>query len=157
MKKHELISALSGKILSIRTESGYTQEEMAEVLGLSKKTLVQIEKGRQEASWATIVVLCTLFRDNAALHSAIGGDPLDVVQLVAHQKIHSRKEKTMGGKVWWRDIASSSKYKMQQNIISFHYRIIDHDDYRWFSSFDKDELDRKWAELTGDSPVKTRQ
>lgn len=45
MKKHELISALSGKILSIRTESGYTQEEMAEVLGLSKKHLCKLKKG----------------------------------------------------------------------------------------------------------------
>ncbi|WP_191560303.1 helix-turn-helix transcriptional regulator [Metabacillus idriensis] len=148
MNKQELTTTLSGQIRLIRTESRYTQEEMAEVLGLSKKTLVQIEKGRQEASWSTIAALCALFRDSNVLQQTTGGDPLDILQLVAHQKMQSRKEKTLGGKIWWKDIAKIEGFKLQQNLISSHYRIIDGDDYRWYSSFDRTEMDEKLSELT---------
>lgn len=148
MNKQELTTSLSGQIRLIRTESRYTQEEMAEVLGLSKKTLVQIEKGRQEASWSTIATLCALFRDSNVLQQTTGGDPLDILQLVAHQKMQSRKEKTLGGKIWWKDIAKIEGFKLQQNLISSHYRIIDGDDYRWYSSFDRTEMDEKLSELT---------
>lgn len=148
MNKQELASSLSGQIRLIRTESRYTQEEMAEVLGLSKKTLVQIEKGRQKASWSTIAALCALFRDSNVLQQTTGGDPLDILQLVAHQKMQSRKEKTFGGKIWWNDVVTNEKYKLQQNLISSHYRIIDEDDYRWYSSFDRTEMDHKLSELT---------
>ncbi|MGG4488430.1 helix-turn-helix transcriptional regulator [Metabacillus idriensis] len=148
MKKHELTAALSKKMLLIRTESRYTQEEMAEVLGLSKKTLVQIEKGRQEASWSTIVALCALFRHSSVLQQTTGGDPLDILQLLAHQKMETRKEKTLGGKIWWKDIHQDEGFKLQQNLISFHFRIIDEDDYRWYSSFDRAEMEKKLNELT---------
>lgn len=148
MKKHELTANLSKKMLLIRTESRYTQEEMAEVLGLSKKTLVQIEKGRQEASWSTIVSLCALFRHSSILQQTTGGDPLDILQLVAHQKMQTRKEKTLGGKIWWKDVNQIKGFKLQQNVISFHFRIIDEDDYRWYSSFDRTEMEKKLNELT---------
>ncbi|TDL78641.1 helix-turn-helix transcriptional regulator [Peribacillus frigoritolerans] len=148
MKKHELTATLSKKMLLIRTESRYTQEEMAEVLGLSKKTLVQIEKGRQEASWSTIVALCALFRHSSVLQQTTGGDPLDILQLLAHQKMETRKEKTLGGKIWWKDIHQIEGFKLQQNIISFHFRIIDEYDYRWCSSFDRTEMEKKLSELT---------
>ncbi|PFB11956.1 helix-turn-helix domain-containing protein, partial [Bacillus cereus] len=42
MNKELIIELISMKIKLIRTEKGYTQDKMAEVLGISKKTLVQI-------------------------------------------------------------------------------------------------------------------
>ena len=47
MKREEFIKAVSGKLKLIRTEYGITQEVMSEMLGISKKTLVETEKGRR--------------------------------------------------------------------------------------------------------------
>ncbi len=49
MDKDYITELISSKLRLIRTESRYTQEKMANVLGISKKTLVQIEKGRSTA------------------------------------------------------------------------------------------------------------
>lgn len=49
MDKEYITELISSKLRLIRAESGYTQEKMANVLGMSKKTLVQIEKGRSAA------------------------------------------------------------------------------------------------------------
>jgi hypothetical protein len=45
----------------------------------------------------------------------------------------------MGGKVWWNEILKQGRFKLQQNVISKHYRILDEEGYRWYSSLDKNE------------------
>ena len=45
MKREEFIKTVSSKLKLIRTEYGITQEAMSEMLGISKKTLVETEKG----------------------------------------------------------------------------------------------------------------
>ena len=46
----------------------------------------------------------------------------------------------MGGHVWWRQIEERNGYKIQQNIISQHYRILNEQDDRVYSSFDLEEI-----------------
>ncbi|RCK09687.1 hypothetical protein DT075_36260 [Bacillus licheniformis] len=53
---------------------------MANVLGMSKKTLVQIEKGRSAAGWAHVVAVCALFRNSEVLQAVLGDEPLEVVE-----------------------------------------------------------------------------
>jgi len=48
--------------------------------------------------------------------------------------------KTMGGHIWWREIENKGDYKIQQNIISQHYRILNDRDERVYSSFDLEEI-----------------
>jgi DNA-binding XRE family transcriptional regulator len=48
---------------------------MAEIQGISKKTLVQIEKGRQEAGWSQVVAVWALFQESQILQHVLGGDP----------------------------------------------------------------------------------
>ena len=55
MERAEFISLMNSKIKLIRTEYDLTQEKMAEAIGLSKKTLVEIEKGRNSLSWSAAV------------------------------------------------------------------------------------------------------
>ena len=98
MTKEELILLVSEKLKMVRTEAGYTQDRMALVIGVSKKTLVQIEKGRMLASWTTVVAVCALFRNTETLVNTFGGDPLEVIEVVAREDIDYRKEKTFGGK-----------------------------------------------------------
>jgi DNA-binding XRE family transcriptional regulator len=147
MIKAEIIEVVSKKIKLIRIESNYTQDKMAEVLGISKKTLVQIEKGRIPASWTLIVATCALFRESLTLTSVMGADPLEVIETVAHDRIDKQREKTLGGKVWWKDITLTGSFRLQQNVISLHYRILDQENFRWFSSFSKEEATQRLDEL----------
>ncbi|QZY56217.1 helix-turn-helix transcriptional regulator [Crassaminicella profunda] len=147
MKKEDIIRVLSKKIKLVRTEAGYSQDLMAEILGISKKTLVQIEKSRILASWSVIVTLCALFTESAIIQATLGEDPIDILQVVAHQYYETPKEKTLGGKIWWKEIKQLGKFKLQQNIVSNHFRILDNQNNRWISSFDELEMKNKLIEL----------
>lgn len=120
---------------------------MAEILGVSKKTLVQIEKGRISAGWAVAVACCAIFRNDETLQMALGGVPLELVDLFSAQNIFAQGTKTLGGKVWWRKVDSTGDYVLQQNIISRHYRILDSENIRWFSTFDEHEARVRLKEL----------
>ncbi|WP_445486533.1 helix-turn-helix transcriptional regulator [Niallia sp. 03133] len=148
MTREEIIFNVSEKMRLIRTEAGYTQDKMAEVIGLSKKTLVQIEKGRLYAGWSTVVAVCALFRETETVRFLFGNEPLEVLETVARDGMDYRKEKTLGGKVWWREVERINGFILQQNIISQHYRIIDEDHFRIFSSFDEAESTERFQELT---------
>ncbi|EEK69908.1 MULTISPECIES: helix-turn-helix transcriptional regulator [Bacillus cereus group] len=150
MNKEIITELISTKIKLIRTEKGYTQDKMAEVLGISKKTLVQIEKGRSNTGWTNTVAICALFRDSEVLQSTLGDDPLVVIETIAHKSTKNFKEKTLGGKVWWNQIQEKGDFRLQQNLISKHYRILDKHDYRWFNSFDLEKALDQLDKLTGD-------
>ena len=147
MDRDYAINLISEKVKLIRTEANYTQDKMAHILGISKKTLVQIEKGRITTGWTTCIAICALFRESSILQSALGGDPLDVIELLAHDIDILPQEKTLGGHVWWRIIDQNEHYKLQQNILSKHYRIIDEQDYRLISTFDEDSILEFWSNL----------
>lgn len=150
MDKEQIIELISNKIRLIRVERGYSQDKMSETLGISKKTLVQIEKGRTLAGWTTVIAVCALFRDSEVLHSLLGDEPLEVIETIAHNGLDRPKDKTMGGRVWWKEIDKKGSFLLQQNLVSQHYRIIDDKQYRWFSSFDKQEALIRLSELVSE-------
>ena len=149
MERAEFISIMNSKIKLIRTEFDLTQDKMAEAIGISKKTLVEIEKGRTSLSWSAAVAAAVIFSDSTILADAFGGDTPDLVKVIALNGLDAKlPEKTMGGRVWWQDIKESKGYRIQQNVISRHYRILDAEDRRFFSTFDKKEIEDKLKELT---------
>lgn len=149
MERSEFISIMNQKIKLIRTEFDLTQEKMADAIGISKKTLVEIEKGRNSLSWSAAVAAAVIFADSGILADAFGGETSDLVKVIALQGLDAKlPDKTMGGRIWWQDIKESKGYRIQQNIISRHYRILDAEDRRFFSSFDKKETESKLKELT---------
>lgn len=148
MTRDEIIMKVSEKLRLIRTEAGYTQDKMAEIIGVSKKTLVQIEKGRVLAGWSTVVSVCALFRESDNVIILFGNEPLEVLETVAREGIDLKKQKTLGGRVWWREISRKSGFILQQNILSKHFRILDDKDCRVFSSFDEKYSKLRLKELT---------
>ena len=143
---------MNHKIKLIRTEFNLTQEKMADAIGLSKKTLVEIEKGRNSLSWTAAVAAAVIFADSEIIADSFGGETSDLVKVIALNGLDAKlPEKTMGGRVWWQDIKESKGYRIQQNIISRHYRILDAEDRRFFSTFDKKEIENKLKELTSGS------
>jgi len=136
MNRSEFIDLVDKKIKLVRTEMDFSQEKMAEILGISKKTLIQVEKGRSSLGWTTAVTVCTIFKENEILESTFGGDLTYLIQSLAFHGYNKEYSKTLGGKIWWRDIKASGNYKIQQNIISNHFRILNNDDRRICSSLD---------------------
>lgn len=147
VNKQDIIEIVSDKIKLVRVEMGYTQDKMAEIIGLSKKTLVQIEKGRTQAGWTAVIAICALFRESDVIQSSFGGDPLEAVETVARAGAVFKNEKTMGGKVWWKEVSAKYGFVLQQNIISQHYRILDEDNYRLYSTADKLDAVQRYQEL----------
>ena len=152
MERAEFISIMNSKIKLIRTEFDLTQEKMADAVGISKKTLVEIEKGRNSLSWSAAVAAAVIFADSSILADAFGGETSDLVKVIALNGLDAKlPDKTMGGRIWWQDIKESKGYRIQQNIISRHYRILDAEDRRFFSTFDQKEVEEELKELTAGS------
>lgn len=149
MSRDEFIQVVSNVIKRIRVNLGLTQDRMAEILGISKKTLVQIEKGRIRAGWTVAAACCAVFRNDETLQMALGDDPLELVDLFSNQNAALPGIKTLGGKVWWREVVSMGNFVLQQNVISQHFRILDRVNRRWFISFDENEARNRLNELAG--------
>lgn len=146
MERTELIHIADQRVRLIRTEYHLTQDKMASVLGLSKKTLVEIEKGRTSLGWTGTAALCSIFSQSEVLKNACGGDPLGLMNALAFEKPLLHPVHTMGGPVWWTDVHEDQGYRIQQNIISHHYRLLDPDNNRLCSSFDLEAVEKFLAE-----------
>lgn len=149
MTRECFVNEADRQVKLVRTEYGFTQDTMAKILGLSKKTLVEIEKGRASLGWMGAVALCSLFPDSRVLSGVFGGEASDMVQALAFEHTKPVYPKTMGGKVWWRFVEIYGDFKIQQNIISQHYRALDREDGRVCSSFDLEEIRMCLKELEG--------
>lgn len=147
MNQQDFIEKISPKLKLIRNEFDYTQETMAKSLGISKKTLVQIEKGRSLMKWSEAVTLAILFNQSEIVQMAFGGSAQEIIMTISFDDYQTRSRKTMGGKVWWKDLEKKCGFRIQQNIISQHYRLLDPSDYRILSSFDRDTIYRKLSDI----------
>lgn len=147
MNREDFILLCDKKEKLIRTEAGFSQEKMAHVLGISKKTLVEIEKGRRTLGWTGSVALCSIFSDSEVLQATFGGYPDEVIKSLAFEQKEVVYCQTMGGNIWWRDLDVHNGYKIQQNIISNHYRILDEKNRRVSSSFDYEEMKMRLKDI----------
>jgi len=147
MTRQEFVDFMDRQVKLVRTEYGFTQDVMARILGLSKKTLVEIEKGRSSLGWMGAVAFITLFSDSQVLSALLGGEASDMVHALAFQDTKPVFPRTMGGKVWWRLVEQIGDYRIQQNIISQHYRVLDSEDGRVCSSFDLETAKAALEEL----------
>ncbi|MDD3290841.1 MAG: helix-turn-helix domain-containing protein [Eubacteriales bacterium] len=157
MNRGEFISTVDSKLKMIRNEFDYTQDKMAEIIGVSKKTLIQIEKQRGSLGWTGAVCVCLVFKDSEILQMAFGGDPQDIIRSLAFDNYEEGGQNTMGGKIWWRDQKGDKHYRVQQNLISQHYRILDGENRRICFSFDIEYINKRFKELSDLENINGRQ
>lgn len=150
MRKDEFIAEMNHQLKLVRTEYGLTQDAMAKALGLSKKTLVEIEKGRSSLGWMGAVAFSSIFSASQVLSGALGGEAEDMILALAFEDLKPTYPKTMGGKVWWRTVETHGTIRIQQNIISQHYRALDDRDGRICSSFELETVRQKVLECLWD-------
>ena len=135
MTKKEFAATLDSALKAVRKEYGFTQEKMAAVLGISKKTLVAIEKGRSSLGWTGAAAFAAILRESCILQAQFGGDLDDLVEALAFAEAEPQYPKTMGGRVWWREIWKEKGYRIQQNVVSGHFRLLDRENRRLMASF----------------------
>ena len=140
MEREMFISLCDDRLKLVRTEYGFTQEKMAHIIGLSKKTLVDIEKGRRSLGWTGSVTLCSIFYDSEIILNLFGGKPTDIILAFAFEGRQFRYPQTLGDRVWWNTLYENKRYRIQQNVISQHYRLLTTDGRRIVSSFDINDL-----------------
>ena len=157
MTRETFIQELDRQVKLVRTEFGLTQDTMARVLGMSKKTLVEIEKGRSSLGWMGAVALVSLFPDSQILDRLLGGEASDMLRALAFSDAKPVYPRTMGGRVWWRTVETSGPYRIQQNLITQHYRALDPSDGRVCSSFDLEQVRQVLRELEGASHQTDRE
>ena len=147
MTRVEFIKKIDEKVRLIRTEKGYTQDKMSETLGISKKTLVQVEKERSSLGWAVAIAVCVIFKDSEILELTFGGNIEDIILSLSFSNVEQKYMPTLGGRIWWKDIEIKNGYTSQQNIISSHYRILDSKLRRVCFSFEIEYINKRMKEL----------
>lgn len=119
-------------------------------MGISKKTLVEIEKERSSLGWTGAAAFAAIFSESRILQEKYGGELTDLVEALAFEDAAPQYPKTMGGRVWWREIMKKKGYRIQQNLISGHFRLLDQENHRLMASFEMERvLERLKKELDG--------
>ncbi|AVP37390.1 transcriptional regulator [Staphylococcus felis] len=126
MDRQSFTELIQTKFKMVRIEAGYTQDTMALTIGLSKKTLVQIEKERVLPNWTTCVSICALFRDSEVLNSTFGCDPLEIIQTISRNQAAYPKHSTVSD-IYWDTLDSKGGFILQANKVSELYRVLDTD------------------------------
>lgn len=148
MDKQELIQLVNEKLKLIRIENDLSQDKMSEIIGLSKKTLIEIEKGRRSLTWAGAVCVVTLFEDSDIIQMTFGDDINEIIKTIAFTHYNNSFPKTLGGKLWWQQIRELNGYKIQQHVLSQHYRILNKENHRICFSFELDEIEKRFIEVS---------
>lgn len=147
MDRDFISQVVSENVKSLRKENDFTQDKMAEILGISKKIIIQIEKGRALADWTTTIAICAIFRDSTILHNQFGADPMEVIELTIQDVNIRPQEKTLGGHIMWKNVTEYKGFKLQRNLISKHFRILDEENYRLISTFDEEVANEMWNDI----------
>lgn len=123
MDRQSFTDLIQTKFKMVRIEAGYTQDTMAQTIGLSKKTLVQIEKERVLPNWTTCISICALFRNSDVLNNTFGCDPMEIVQIISRNHSAYPNHETTSD-IYWNTIDTRHGYILQSNKVSDIYRVL---------------------------------
>jgi hypothetical protein len=57
--------------------------------------------------------------------------------------------KTLGGKFFWRTLAEKNGWRLQQNVLTGHFRILDNENIRQGWGLSEDEIRHTFRKFTG--------
>lgn len=70
-EKDQLIEALSAELAVLRSKAGISQEELSELIGVSRQTYGAIERGTRKMSWSTFLSLIMFYDYNKKTHDML--------------------------------------------------------------------------------------
>ncbi|MBQ8600839.1 MAG: transcriptional regulator [Clostridia bacterium] len=121
MNREQFISLCNRKEKLVRNELGYSQEKMSVLLGLSKKTLVEIEKWRASLGWQGAVTLCTLFQNTREITLAFGNDIPALLRAMTEEAAYLSPFESPYSK--WVTVLNKDGRTIEQNTASQLYRL----------------------------------
>lgn len=121
MTRKAFITLCDRKEKLVRNEVGYSQQQMSAILGLSKKTLVQIEKWRASLGWQGAVTLCVLFQNTREITLTFGPD-IDLLLRALGGEDTFRTPFSSPHAVWTPILETGGKV-IEQNTASQLYRL----------------------------------
>lgn len=65
INKKELIERMADNLPMLRTKLGFTQEEIASMIGVSRHTVISMENKKRPMTWNTFLSLILVFSGNA--------------------------------------------------------------------------------------------
>lgn len=151
MDKQAFTEILQSKFKMVRTEAGYTQDSMSHTIGLSKKTLVQIEKERILPNWTTCISLCALFRESEVLTNTFGGDPLELAQVISRG--HCVYPNYESEAVYWEELESKNGFRLEYNKSNNIYRVLNPENRPVHASYIEREIRTFFLRQTDLQPV----
>lgn len=86
-EKEKFVSALTQELIPLRTKAGISQEELAELIGVSRQTYGSIERRTRRMTWNTYLSLIMFFDYNKKTHQMIrniGAFPYEIIKQFNH-------------------------------------------------------------------------
>lgn len=83
MTMKEFCRSVHKLLEQVRVEYNLSLEVMAKMIGVSKKTLIQLEKQRIILKWSEAVTICTIFRESTILNDNFDMDMLDLIKEIS--------------------------------------------------------------------------
>lgn len=65
INKDDLVAKMSNNLLVLRKKLNLKQSELADKVGISRQTLLEIEKGRRIMQWNVFIALLAVFREDS--------------------------------------------------------------------------------------------
>lgn len=60
-EKEKLITTLTPELVVLRAKAGISQEELSDLIGVSRQTYSAIERGAKQMSWSTFLSLILFY------------------------------------------------------------------------------------------------
>ncbi|MFK5884105.1 MAG: hypothetical protein QM489_07205 [Candidatus Izemoplasma sp.] len=146
INKSEFCKTIHLMIMEIRLEYNLSQTVMANMIGVSKKTYIQLEKQRIILKWSEAVTISTIFKDSKTIVNVFGDDIISIIHLISFEKpIFEYQNNANTSKMIM--INKENKFLLQQDKISKLYRITDQTKLLVYISFSETDIKKKYHEI----------
>ena len=137
MTRDEFVLMIDLRLKMVRAEYDLTQEKIARILGISKKKIIEVEKGRSSLGWSGAIACGSVFSDSKILQADFGSDLADLIHAMAFQDENPTYPKVPSPQYGWKTIDTLHGLSVEHNTVSDYYRLTDADHVTLFASFDK--------------------
>ncbi|MDD3122836.1 MAG: helix-turn-helix domain-containing protein [Candidatus Izemoplasmatales bacterium] len=141
MNTRDFIRIIGESLKLVRTEFDMSQQDIADVVGISKKTVIELEKGRIIPSWIICISICAMFDESKVLRNEFGDSPLEIIKLLSRTGLETNKDQK--NTIFWNVYLQDADFTVFKNIISEHYKLVDSHGKRVYSSFSEHNVIEK--------------
>ena len=92
LNKDELIKRLTNELPVLRAKIGVSQDELSNIIGISRQTYSAIETGKRQMSWNTFLSLILVFGCNKKTSAMIDNMKIVSPELSEVININNRKD-----------------------------------------------------------------